>query len=324
MYVAYTAPHWPLHAKEEDIAKYRKLYQNTGWDRLREQRYQQQIKLGLIEPDWKLPPRDAKNPAWTDAVDKQWEAERMAVYAAQIDRIDQGIGRITDALEQTGQMGNTILFFLADNGGCHEELGDWTKSIGIVGESKGESIAFGNIRDVMPGPSNTFASYGYRWANVSNVPFRRYKHWIHEGGISTPLIVHWPDGIDSKHHGQLRHQVAHVIDLMATCVDLSGGDYPTYRKGQKVTPAEGDSLLPVLTDNKPIGREQLAWEHLGNRGLRQGKWKLVSIREGKWELYDMQSDRTELKDLSGEFPERVERMKPDWKIWADRVGVFPK
>lgn len=324
MYVAYTAPHWPLHAKEQDIAKYRRLYQVTGWDKLREKRYRRQIRLGLIDPDWKLPPRDAKNPAWTDTPDKRWEAERMAVYAAQIDRIDQGIGRITNALKQTRQMDNTIIFFLADNGGCHEELADWTKSIGIVGESEGETIAFGNIKDVMPGPSNTFASYGYRWANVSNVPFRRYKHWIHEGGIASPLIVHWPDGIDKKHHGQLRHQVTHIIDLMATCVDLSGGQYPTSRKGQDVTPAEGESLVPVLIDNSPIGRTQLAWEHLGNRGLRQGRWKLVSIRDGRWELYDMQSDRTELNDLAERHPERVERMKSDWQLWADRVGVFPK
>ena len=324
MYVAYTAPHWPLHAREENIAKYRKLYQNTGWDLLREQRYRQQIKLGLVDPNWKLSPRDAKTSAWINAEDKEWEAERMAVYAAQIDRMDQGIGKITHALKETGQMDDTIIFFLADNGGCHEELGEWTKNIGIVTAREGETIEFGNIKNPRPGPSNTFASYGYRWANLSNVPFRRYKSWIHEGGISTPMIVHWPNGIDKTNHGKLRDQVTHIIDLMATCVDLSGGDYPAKRKNQNVTPAEGESLLPVLNDNKPIGRKQLAWEHLGNRGIRQGKWKLVSVANGKWELYDMLSDRTELNNLAGNYPELVETMKSDWQIWADRVGVFPK
>ena len=324
MYVAYTAPHWPLHALEEDIAKYRELYRTTGWDELRERRYRQLVKLGLIDQSWKLSPRDTRNPAWTDAEDQEWEAERMAVYAAQIDRMDQGIGKITRALDETGKLDDTIIFFLADNGGCHEELGDWTKNLGIVTAPKGETIEFGNIKDPRPGPSNTFASYGYHWANLSNVPFRRYKHWIHEGGISSPLVVHWPDGIAKKHGGKLRGQVTHIIDLMATCVDLSGGKYPAKRGDQDVTPAEGMSLLPVLNDNQPLGRKQLAWEHIGNRGIRQGRWKLVAERGGEWELDDMRSDRTELHNQVSKHPGLVEKMKSDWQLWAGRVGVFPK
>jgi arylsulfatase A-like enzyme len=325
MYVAYTAPHWPLHAREEDIAKYRKLYQDNGWDKLREQRYRQLIKkLGLVDRDCKLSARDAQIPAWNDAKEKEWEAERMAVYAAQIDRMDQGIGKITGALKQTGQIDDTIIIFLADNGGCDEKLAEWTKNLGIVSGRKGETVEFGNIRSPKPGPSNTFASYGRRWANLSNVPFRRYKSWIHEGGIATPLIVCWPNGIDENKQGKLRGQVTHTIDLMATCVDLSGGAYPKKRKNQNVTPAEGVSLLPVLNDNKSIDRKQLAWEHFGARGIRQGRWKLVSISKGEWELYDMQSDRTELNNLAGNHPGLVEKMKSDWQIWADRVGVFPK
>lgn len=324
MYVAYTAPHWPLHAREKDIAKYRKRYHDSGWDKLREQRYRKLIELGLVDRNWKLSPRDEQNPAWADAGDQEWEAERMAVYAAQIDCLDQGVGRITQALEQTGQMDDTLIFFLADNGGCHEELGDWAQKMGIVTARKGETIAFGNIKEPRPGPSNTFASYGSRWANLSNVPFRRYKHWIHEGGIASPLIVHWPNGIHQDQQGKLRGQVTHIIDLMATCVDLSGRAYPTKRGEQDVTPAEGASLLPVLNDNQPLARKQIAWEHLGNRGIRQGQWKLVSVREGEWELYDMHADRTELNNLAADHPKRVESMKSDWQTWADRVGVFPK
>jgi len=258
-----------------------------------------------------------------------------------IDCMDQGIGRIVAALGSRGQLDNTLIFFLADNGGCAEEYG----SLGPVRPERSKPVELkpmqpGELqtrmqpahtrdgrpvrigRGVMPGAADTYIAYGLPWANASNTPFRLYKHWVHEGGIATPLIVHWPARVSAK--GELRHQPGHLIDIMATCVRVSGAKYPAEYKDNKIQPMEGRSLLPAF-DDKPIQREALYWEHEGNRAVRVGKWKLVAKgRRGRWELYDMEADRTELNDLSAKQPERTKKMADMWQAYAERTNVIPR
>ena len=338
MYVAHTAPHWPMHAKPEDIAKYKGRYAQ-GWDGLRAERHKRMIEMGIVESKWKITPRDAGVPPWTEAKDKKWFERRMEVYAAMVDCLDQGVGRIVAELKRTGKLDNTLFFFLADNGGCAEEYGsrgavkpDPSKPVVLKPMGKDElqtRMQPAVTRDgrpvrmgygVMPGPADTYIAYGRSWANSSNTPFRLYKHWVHEGGISTPLIAHWPARI--KAQGKLRPQPGHLIDIMATCVDVAGAKYPTEYKANKITPMEGRSLVPAF-DNKPIDREAIYWEHEGNRAVRKGKWKLVSRHPGGWELYDLKADRTELNNLAEKNPQKVAELKAMWESWAKKVGVQP-
>jgi len=318
-YVPYTAPHWPMHALPKDIAKYKGRF-DEGWDALREKRLQRMIDLGIIDEDWALSSRDENVPAWVDAEDKGWELRLMEVYAAMIDNMDQGIGRIIDSLEKQGKLDNTLIFFLADNGGCAENLTTKTDAMFIPKETvDGRPVTKGNDdTTLMPGPDDTYQSYRTPWANLSNTPFRRYKHWVHEGGISTPLIAHWPEGIKAK--GEWRNQPGHLIDIMATCVAVSGGGYPQTRNGNAVQPMEGKSLTTVFA-NDTIDREALYWEHEGNRAVRKDDMKLVSKFKGEWELYDLTKDRTEQHDLANMQPETVEELSALWESWADRVGV---
>ncbi|MBN2138166.1 MAG: sulfatase-like hydrolase/transferase [Sedimentisphaerales bacterium] len=338
MYVAFTAPHWPMHAKPEDIAKYKGRYA-AGWDALREQRHKRMIDLKIVDAEWKLTPRDQAVPPWTEAKNKKWFQRRMEVYAAMVDCLDQGVGRIVAELARTADLDNTLIFFLADNGGCAEEYGsrgpvkpDPSKPVVLkpmdpnelqtrmqpTVTRDGRPVRTG--RGLMPGPADTYIAYGKPWANVSNTPFRLYKHWVHEGGISTPLIVHWPARIKTR--GQLRKQPGHLIDIMATCLDVAGAEYPAEYKGNKITPAEGRSLTPAF-DNKQIERQAIYWEHEGNRAVRKGKWKLVSKHPDKWELYDLEADRTELNNLADANPQKVAELKQTWQAWADRAGVRP-
>jgi len=342
MYVAFTSPHWPMHAKPADIAKYKGRY-DKGWDVLRAERRRRQIELGIIKPEWKLTPRDPNAPAWEDAELKPWYCRRMEVYAAMVDCMDQGIGRILAALKETGQTGNTLIFFLADNGGCAEEYGsggpvrpDPSKETPLRPMGPGElqtrmqpavtrdgrPVRTG--RGVMPGPADTYIAYGLPWANASNTPFRLYKHWVHEGGISTPLVAHWPAGIPAERNGKLVHDAGHLIDLMATCVDVGGATYPTELGGNEITPMQGVSLRPALL-GEPLERPQpIFWEHEGNRAVRQGKWKLVARGPGgPWELYDLEADRTELNNLAEKHPDRVEAMTATWETWALRAHAKP-
>ena len=323
MYVAYTSPHWPLHARPEDVARYKGVY-DMGWDAVRAGRLKRMVQLGIVDGKWRLTPRDRAVPPWEKAPHKPWEARRMAVYAAQVDRMDQGIGRIVEALEQTGQLNNTLIFFLADNGGCAEVLrrGGWLERIGIVAKTspEGRPMRVGNDPAIMPGPSDTFASYGVGWANASNTPFRLYKHWVHEGGIATPLIVHWPAGIPAR--GELRHAPGHVIDLMATCLDAAGVEYPDRFGDRQIIPLEGKSLLPAF-ENREIRREAIYWEHEGNRAVRAGDWKLVSRHGRPWELYNLKANRTELQNVARDHPECVQEMVGLYGRWAERCGVEP-
>lgn len=327
-YVAYTAPHWPLHAHEEDIQKYEGRF-NEGWDVLREKRMERMKAMGIIDESWDLSDRDPEQPAWEDAADKEWRLRCMEVYAAQIDRMDQGIGRIMKSLEDTGQLDNTLVIFLSDNGACAEDIpSDVTKEEMVhqlqLARDKtrnGEDVLFGNRRDVMPGAENTYQSYETPWANLSNTPFRLYKHWIHEGGVATPLIMSWPEGIDEK--GTMRHSPGQLTDIMATILDVTGSTYPEEYNGNAIYPLEGKSVMPIVKDDTPKD-DPLFWEHEGNAGIRMGKWKLVRDYPGSWELYNMAQDRTELVDVAGEHPEKVAEMEKRYNEWADRCGVIPR
>ena len=305
LYVAYTAPHWPLHAPKVVVDRYRGAYLK-GWDALRAERHARMTRLGIVDPAWPLTPRDGSAKPWSEVpAEKREEMDwRMAVYAAQIDCVDQGVGRIMEALETAGRLRNTLIFFLADNGGCAEG-GPW---------------GFERQKDGVLGEDSSFASYGLSWANASNTPFRRYKHWVHEGGIATPLIVHWPEGVDDG--GVLRHQPGHVIDIMATCVEVARAGYPAENKGRAVTPMAGKSLVPAFA-GRPIERDALFWEHEGNRAVRRGTWKLVSKHPGPWELHDLETDRTELNDLAAKETGVVEELSALYGAWAARCGVRP-
>jgi arylsulfatase len=304
LYLAYTAPHWPLHAWEEDIAKYRGRY-DQGWDVLRQERYARLVKLGIINEAWHLSPRDPEVPAWEDVPEEdraRW-SELMAVYAAMIDRMDQGIGRVVEALRRKGALDNTLIVFMSDNGGCHETVE--ARKLDQPGTK--------------PGERGSYVAYAKPWANASNTPFRLFKKYIHEGGIATPFICHWPEGIPAR--GALSHEVAHCIDIMPTCLSLAGAKYPKEFMGRAVTPVEGKDLTPVLRGGSREGHDHLCWEHFGNRGIRQGKWKLAATDRGEWQLFDLEADRTELNDLSEAMPEKGAALLALWEAWAARVGV---
>ncbi|OAM89762.1 arylsulfatase [Termitidicoccus mucosus] len=323
MYVAFTAAHWPMHALPEDIARYKGRY-DAGFEAVRAERHRRVRELGLIPPSTRLGP-SAQNWADIPDADKAWEARCMEVYAAMIDRMDQGIARIVAQLEADGQLGNTLILFLQDNGACAETLG--------MGRGTPRASNPKRTRDgrpmrtrhgVMPGPDDTYIAYGPGWANVSNTPFREYKHWVHEGGISTPLIAHWPGGIRQNLGGTLVHAPGHIIDIAATCRDLAGAAYPDRRDGAFVLPLEGISLRPAFSGEIPRRTSPLCWEHEGNRAIRDGKWKLVAKGpKGAWELYDMETDRSELDDLASRHPDIARRLAADWEAWALRAKVKP-
>jgi arylsulfatase A-like enzyme len=311
MYVAYTAPHWPLHALQKEIDKYKKRYQ-MGWDQLRKERYERQKKLGVITKDALLSPRDEQVEAWESLSDeKQNEmAMRMAIYAAQIDIMDQGIGRIVQKLKEKNQMENTLIFFLSDNGAC------------------AEFISSGKSKEVT-GKEDTFESYRIQWANLGSTPFREYKHYTHEGGIATPLIVHWPSGIDKKLNNTFIGEYGHVSDIMATCLDAARAKYPQRYKGHSITPLEGKSLLPHFT-GRSNNRGVIYWEHEANIAMRDGKWKLVAktpegaeFSKQSLELFDMETDPSEMNDLAAKYPDRVNGMYEAWLTWAKKIGAFP-
>jgi len=339
LYVAYTAAHWPMHALPEDVAKYKGKY-DGGYEPARKARFEKAAKLGLIDPKQGLSPQAED---WAKVQDKKWEVAGMEVYAAMIDRMDQGIGKLIAELKRTGQFENTLILFLQDNGGCAEPMGrtgnkdhpnierpdkptfptmkpEEFAAAGSVPKQTRDGYPVRMGPKVMPGGPDTYVAYGRGWANVSNTPFREYKHWVHEGGISTPLIAHWPNGIAAK--GELRKQPGHLIDIAATCVDLAGAEYPKKVGDNAITPLEGKSLLAAFA-NKPLDRD-LFWEHEGNRAMRSGNWKLVAKGAGaKWELYDIAADRTESADLAAEHPETVKDLAAKWEVWAKRANVLP-
>ena len=320
LYLSYTAPHWPLHAHREDIARYENHYRG-GWDSIRTARHEELRAGGLVDPRWPISPRDPAAFPWEHSTFPEWEAYRMAVYAAQIDRMDQGVARLLRALRERDRLDNTVIIFLSDNGGAAEFLAeDGPLRPGWIADTTpdGLPIHYGNTPDVIPGGPETFQSYDICWANASNTPFRRFKGWVHEGGISTPLIVHWPDGIPEP--GVVRTP-AHLVDIMPTCLEVAGAAYPARYRGRDITPLEGHSLAPAFRDPGWERPGSLFFEHEGYRAIRQGPWKLVSGEEERWELYQIDEDRTESTDLAGREKRRVSRMAGEWNDWAVRVGV---
>ncbi len=318
MYVAFTAPHWPLQAPADVVAKYRGKY-DPGYGPIREKRFAREKELGIIPPDAELSPTEGN---WNDQPNKAWEARCMEVYAAQVEEMDTGIGRIIATLKETGKLDNTLVLFLSDNGGCAEKMGrqSTTKSAHPTQTRDGRAIHDG--QGTMPGPDDSFMAYGRNWANVSNTPFRLYKHWVHEGGISTPLIAHWP--VTIKRHGELERQPGHIIDLMQTCIALSGAEYPKEVNGHPSKQLPGVSLVPAF-QGQPLNRPTpLFWEHEGNRAIRIANWKLVAKgAEGAWELYDIDHDRSELHNLAEKQPDRVKELSAQWQHWAETNDVFP-
>ena len=342
VYLPYTAAHWPMHAKPEDIAKYKGKF-DDGWDVLRETKHKKMLEMGLIKPEWKLTEKD-NIPDWEDVELKDWYSSLMEVYAAMVDCMDQGIGRVMHTLEKKGIKDNTLVFFLQDNGGCAEQFG-LKQNIGpyhnevdadVIKPMKKNEFQTEMIpkytrdgrpvlggKGLKPGADDTYLAYDKPWANASNTPFRMYKHWVHEGGISTPLIVHWPDGIKAKN--EFRNQAGHIIDIMATCIDVAGATYPETFNNNKVIPLEGISLTAAFK-NKDLQSRAIFWEHEGNKAVRLGKYKLVSMykndSEYNWELYDLESDRSETINLIGEMPFKAKELEILWKDWAKKASVL--
>jgi arylsulfatase A-like enzyme len=338
LYVAFTAPHWPLHAPEETIVKYKGKY-DGGYEVVRAARWERMTKMGLVDASWELSPAPQ---TWAEQKNKAWEARCMEVYAAQIDRMDAGIGKIVGALKETGRLENTLILFLQDNGACAETNG---RVAGRPGKdanpqphkatdpqwmSRPRETRDGRpIRSgpkVMAGADDTFIAYGENWANVSNTPFREYKHEVHEGGISTPLVACWPAGIH-RAAGTFEKTPGHVIDLAATIAELAGTKLPELFNGEPTTPFQGESLVPLLkgeSGGEFARRRPIFFEHEGNRAVRDGRWKLVAKGvKGAWELYDLVADRTEMHDLAKDQPERVKKMAAAWQRWAESSHVLP-
>ena len=333
MYVAYTAAHWPMHALLADIARQKGKY-DQGYEPIRSGRLQKAAKLGLVDPSQGMAPPVGD---W-EKQDKAWEAACMEVYAAMVERMDKGIGQVVEELRKAGRLDNTLILYLQDNGACAEPMGrsgnknhpdiprpasptlpvmkptDFAAAGSVPAQTRdGYPVRMG--KKVMPGPADTYVAYGRNWATVSNTPFREYKHWVHEGGISTPLIAHWPNGFSAK--GELRKQPGHPIDIMATVKDLTGAQYPA-----NATPLVGKSLINAFL-NKPIEREAIYWEHEGNRAVRQGDWKLVAKHQGDWELYKIATDRVEANNQAAKHPEKVRELAAMYEAWAKRSQVEP-
>ena len=316
LYLAYTAPHWPLHAHDEDLAKYRGRYRD-GWDELRQQRYQRQVDLGLIDSSWELSPRDDKVPAW-ESLDEAKQEEmdlRMALYAAMVDRVDQNVGKLISTLKDQDQLKNTWIIFLSDNGACAEGgvLGG-----GEVLDARKRNSKFGVI------------SYGRAWANLSSTPYRLYKHFAHEGGTCTPFIMHWPDRISPR--VTWYRQPAQLIDIFPTILEVAEATYPIDHPERDAPPLEGISLVPSFL-GQPLQRNNPIFvEHENNAFLRDGKWKLVGrnvarkqgVVRSQWELYDLHADGTELQNLAADRPQIVSNYDAQWRDWADRSSVYPK
>ena len=303
LYLAFTAPHWPMHAPDEDIERYRGKY-DTGWEPVRAARFERMKELGILHAESALSPLDVKPFSETDPERREVLAHRMAIYAAMVDRLDQNVGRLVATLEELGVLDDTLILFFADNGGCAEG--------GLMGGSPDEMVG---------GREGYFLTYGKGWANASNTPFRLYKHWVHEGGIASPFIAHWPAGIEAK--GELRRDPCHLIDVAPTLYELAGARYPKNHGGREIGGLEGVSLLKTLRGEALERATPIFFEHEGNRAVRTGPWKLVSRHGKPWELFDLSTDRSETHDLVTEHPERLAELTALYDAWAERCGVLP-
>jgi arylsulfatase len=315
-YVAYTAPHWPLHAPETVVEKYKGRF-DDGWDILRERKSRRMAELGITDNAWSHTPRDPKVPPWQDLSneERKWYARCMEVYAAQIDIMDQGIGRILLALEKKGELDNTLVFFLSDNGGCNEDIRPHAQPgsdiIPHAWTREHRPVMVGNHRKIIPGTEDTFQTYTH-WANFSNAPFRLYKSWVHEGGISTPLLVRWGRKLEA---GTITRAPGQLPDIAATIYAVTGVQYPS----ANATPLEGKNLFGNIAPDRT-----LFWEHQGNGAVRRGKWKAVCEYPKPWELYDIENDRGELDNVALVHKDILTELVCLYYEWADRCGVLPR
>lgn len=325
MYLAYTAPHWPLMALPEDIDKYKDVYQ-VGWEKIRNDRYERQKKMNLFpgNSDF-LSDRQFKD-SWESNPNKEWDARAMAVHAAMVDRMDRGIGQVIAALKKNGMLDNTLVLFMSDNGASNEVCEDYSPGENDRPDMTrdGRPIVYPKNKEVLPGPETTYASIGARWANVANTPFRFWKAKSYEGGICTPMIAYWPKGI-KKNVGGVTQAYGHVMDIMATCIDLAGATYPKTYKGHTIIPMEGKSLVPIFTNGKREGHDYYGFEHFNERAfISNDGWKIVRTTNGdKWELYNLTNDRSEKNNLSETYPDRVKSMVVQYEAWAKRCLVEP-
>lgn len=315
LYVAHTAPHWPLHARPEDIAKYKGKYKE-GWDVLRRQRYQRMIELKLIDPATCPLPPNSSGKAWDDCTEKEKESENMAVHAAMVDRVDQGIGKIIQKLKEKGLYENTIIFLLSDNGASYER--GYPPGFDRPGFTRDSTLI--EYNSPHPGSQTTWNYIGTAWASAVNSPFRFWKMESYEGGACTPLIVHWPKGL-KKQQNTINRGVGHVIDVMPTCLELAGATYPDEINSQKTESMDGKSLLPLLLNKTKAIHDTVYWEHEGGKAVRVGDWKISARRNSAWELFDLSKDRSESDNLAGQFPDRVKQMEAAWKKWAIKMGI---
>ncbi len=326
LYVPFTAPHVPLHAREETVKSYAGTY-DAGWDVIRAMRLERQKALGIIPQETELSPRDSRVLAWEDEPEKQWQLRRMEVYAAMVTEMDTAIGKILKQIEDNNEWENTIIIFLSDNGACAEtlpldDIAEFRRDKNSMDTRTrdGRKVVLGNDPDVMPGGEDTFASYGMAWANVSNTPFRLYKRYTHEGGVMSPFIIHWPAG--ALANGKVNTSTFQLVNVAPTLYEALGVTYPAKLNGHSLEPLAGGSMLPALIAEESAS-SQLWWEHLGNAAIIRGKWKLVRQYDWDWELYDLSTDRNELKDLSKANPGLVAELTAEWEKLADQYGVIP-
>jgi arylsulfatase len=318
LYVAYTAAHWPLHAKPADIEPYHGKY-SMGWDKLRKERLQRMKELGILKPESELSPRHPQVPIWKNENNQAWQQRRMEVYAAQVTAMDRGIGRIITTLKDTGKLENTLILFTIDNGGCHVEYGANRKGDYLPETTRdGRPMRPGNLPHIMPGPEDTYQSYGYGWANASNTPYRMFKQFDHEGGIRTPMIAHWPAGIKSP--GRLIPAVSHLVDIMPTVLEVTQGDKDQDRKLKAAEiPQDGTSLAAAFTG--PLEHERtLFFHHARGSALRHGPWKIVRERKQPWELYHLKQDPLELNDLAKQQPDKLTELTKIWDFESKRLS----
>lgn len=325
LYLAENAPHWPLMAKKEDIAKYKDTYK-VGWEAIREARYQKLVEMGILDSTKAaLSPRWKNNLKWKDNPDSVWDANAMAVHAAMVDRMDQGIGRVIKALKETGELDNTLIVFLSDNGASAENCSNYGPGFDRPGETRdGAKIIYATKKEVLSGPETSYTSIGQRWSNVANTPYRYWKSQSYEGGIHTPMIAYWPKGLKTR-PGSLTPQVGHVMDFMATFIELAHAQYPATSKGHDITPLEGISLVPILKGQQRQGHEALFNEHFGGKYVRTKDWKMVRLNnDSTWNLYRIGDDETELHNVAAKHPDVVKHLNVLWQAWAKKVHVFPK
>ncbi len=325
MYVAFTAPHWPLQAPEEAIAKYRGKF-DEGWDVMRERKLQRMKEKGLIDDAWDVSRDEWSVRDWESVENKEWELSKMEVYAAQVDVLDRGVGRIIKSLEDNGVLDNTLIIFLSDNGGCSETWSPrnpWAKNFGPEVTRDGIPVDYSNDGTGIPGPASTYFSYGPGWAGYSNTPFKGYKSGTLEGGISSPFIVYWKGKI--KDHTRKRKQLAGIIDLMPTISEAAHAEYPLVYNGNAIIPYQGVSLIDAICNNRELARDDYYVEHIGNRAMvEDSKWKIVRYGRRNWQLFDIVDDRTETTNLADSLPQFTKQLADKWEKWAWKAKVLPK